>query len=463
MTLSIKHTRSNDAIDESITATTSCTVDRETSRGAPSSTSAAPTGTSATATNASSSNNTNKNNTSTVSHHRHEAKKNKAMDQHRPENHGPKQQQRQQTQSPRGRKGGTTTTTSRHGDGGSRNTGSDSDRKTASSTNHTQNHKNNNHDNSTGDYTTGGRPRPRPLQSYIPTHLKNYVLPYHGDFCLSPIFQSGLIAQLMVEGFLPIATEGYLLPKLHEHRCVIRLPEQLHISKSARKKAKRFRMTINQSFHSVVEGCRQQHGTSCWLYPPLVEAFYQIHQRGLEGMITNVETDPQHPGSSRTTTASCPVRFYTVEVWEIPGPKLDDERPERQEQNGKESDRLVAGELGYTVGSIYTSLTGFSRVDSAGSVQLAALGRILCVAGFTTWDLGMDMQYKRTLGSILLPRNEFVNLVRRVRVRDAHRTLPLLNSIFQDGNDIPTINFGGTSFVADTCRDVIDAPLPKSG
>jgi Leu/Phe-tRNA-protein transferase len=262
------------------------------------------------------------------------------------------------------------------------------------------------------------RNSPKPLQSYIPANLRSYVVPYHGDFCVSPHFNPNLIAQLMVEGFLPIATEGYLLPKLHQQRCVIHLPNDLHVSKSARKKAKRYQLTFNQSFHEVVDGCRQQHGQNCWLYPPLVEAFSNIQDRQPQGMLTQVTE------SSSRHTSTCPVRLYSVELWDTDG-------------------TLVAGELGYTVGSIYTSLTGFSRQDSAGSVQMAALGRCLCQAGFTLWDLGMDMEYKRALGSELMPRDDFVQFVQNVRTAEAHRTLPRLDRHPSEGSP-------------QNCRDIID-------
>lgn len=236
------------------------------------------------------------------------------------------------------------------------------------------------------------------IQAFIPPHLRQFVAPYYGDFCFTSIFDARLISALMAEGFLPIATEGYLLPKLHEQRCVINLDQNaLHISKSTRKKSKRYSLTVNTSFDKVIEACRRQHGETCWLYDPLVRSFRAIHMNPDNyGAILNPQTGKVEP---------CPVRLYSVEVW-------------------NEEKVLVAGELGYTVGCIYTSLTGFTVENSAGSIQLAALGCLLLSCGFALWDLGMDMDYKRRLGADLMSRSDFLGLVHRVRLSCNDLKLP---------------------------------------
>jgi Leu/Phe-tRNA-protein transferase len=240
--------------------------------------------------------------------------------------------------------------------------------------------------------------RPKDLEQYIPQYLRQFVAPYRGDFCYSPMFDARLISALMAEGFLPIATQGYLLPKLHEQRCIIRLNQGgLHVSKSARKKSKRYNLTVNQAFKDVVQGCQTQHGNSCWLYDPLVSAFESIYSNeNNTANIFNHQTQRIEP---------CRVRIYSVEIWNVQGD-------------------LVGGELAYSVGSILTSLTGFCREDGAGTVQLTALGRMLTRFGFDTWDLGMEMDYKSSLGAVLIERADFVRLVHSVRHKFGHVKLP---------------------------------------
>lgn len=163
----------------------------------------------------------------------------------------------------------------------------------------------------------------------------------------------------------------YLLPKLHQRRAALH-PAQLHISRQARKKAKTFWISMDTNFQGVLEGCLRQHGVN-WLHPPVQKAFKHLSGAELSG-----------------------VKLHSIEVWTADG-------------------RLVAGELGSTVGAVYTSLTGFHEVDSAGTVQLSTLGRLLQQRGYTLWDLGMEMDYKRSIGAVIFSRPQFVRMFRTSR------------------------------------------------
>lgn len=261
------------------------------------------------------------------------------------------------------------------------------------------------------------------LQMFVPLYLRPYVFPCHGDFCYTLCFHPTFVAQLMSEGFLPIATDDrVLLPKLHQKRSVISLVNEnntcstnnnssnvcgdLHIRKSVRKKCKRFDLSINQCFDEVIDGCHKQHGHHCWLYPQLVEAFrymYEMTNSKHDGIyLPRIDDDNYTMANTpklamKNRNSHIIVRFYTIQVW------------------NSNTGKLAGGEIGYTVGDIYTSLTGFSCEDSAGSVQLLALGKLLKDNGFKLWDLGMEMDYKSDLGSRMMPREQFVAHVHNSR------------------------------------------------
>ncbi len=80
----------------------------------------------------------------------------------------------------------------------------------------------------------------------------------------------------------------------------------------------------------------------------------------------------------------------------------------------QQTGRLVAGELGYRVGRVYTSLTGFfDRRDRAnantGTLQLARLAEHLQASGFAFWNLGHPgLQYKIDLGARVVERGVFL-------------------------------------------------------
>ncbi|GBG32920.1 Hypothetical Protein FCC1311_091462 [Hondaea fermentalgiana] len=202
-------------------------------------------------------------------------------------------------------------------------------------------------------------------------------------------FDPDFIAELMRSGFLPmcqaVGRNHVLLPKLHSSRCLLELKD-LHISRSTRKRAKSFEMSMDRAFAEVCKGIVAQHGEA-WFYPPIVAAFAEMNARGARGC-----------------GRAADVHVHSFEVWQ--------------------GDDLVAGEVGYLVGTCYTALSGFSRVDGSGSVQMAATGAFLAAQGVTLWDFGMFIDYKVKLGARAVPRKEFLE---RLNVcRKAQRSLSFL-------------------------------------
>ena len=214
------------------------------------------------------------------------------------------------------------------------------------------------------------------------------------DFCWSLNFTPLFLAHLVFEGFLPICSdlsgdEGLyvLLPKWHRTRCCMKFGE-LHVSKTARKRAKKYRLTADKCFDEVIDRCVAQHGEN-WLYPPMRAAFRALHHWGRardaerpaaaaaaaagaaaaavaaasahmdtepaveEGAVAAAEMDSAAGGGGGggSTIPSAPlpagfppladeVRFHSFEVWSADG-------------------TLAAGEFGAVVGGVYTSFTGF--------------------------------------------------------------------------------------------------------
>lgn len=199
-----------------------------------------------------------------------------------------------------------------------------------------------------------------------------------------------LIAKAAWHGFLPMFSkdEELLLIKMHTARTILE-PGTIHVGRQSRKKAAQFRISVNEAFDEVVRLLTDHTFTheagDCWLTPAFSELYKAVNQL------------PDH--------ARRGVRFYSVELWH------------------KASGKLAAGEIGYTVGSIYSSCTGFAlkkEFPGSGTLQLCALGRLLRRCGFQLWDLGMEMDYKKELGGKVHPRAHWIACVRKLRETEAH-------------------------------------------
>lgn len=85
------------------------------------------------------------------------------------------------------------------------------------------------------------------------------------------------------------------------------------------------------------------------------------------------------------------------------------------ELNDKKTNELIAGEIGYKIGSSYTSLTGFfkkqKQYNNWGKLQLVLLSKYLQNNGYDFWNLGhASLQYKIDLGAKVYSREDFLYL-----------------------------------------------------
>ncbi|MFW5789531.1 MAG: leucyl/phenylalanyl-tRNA--protein transferase [Spirochaetota bacterium] len=197
-----------------------------------------------------------------------------------------------------------------------------------------------------------------------------------GEFCASLRTDPEMVAACCHAGFLPMSEDqtGHevLLVKSHRRRCVL-APGELHRSKSTRRRARGLTVRVDHDFARCLDEVVRWHPDR-WLTDPLCASLAILHREPRYG-----------------------VRARSVEVYD--------------------DDALVAGEVGYSCGLVYTSMAAFHGRSGSGSVQLAALGVLLRDAGFALWDLGMEMEYKRALGARVTARRPFLELFRSYRDR----------------------------------------------
>lgn len=191
------------------------------------------------------------------------------------------------------------------------------------------------------------------------------------EFCACPRLDPEMVSLVCRAGFLPMSEDftghDVLLVKVHEERCLLD-PRAVHVSRSTRRRARGLVMRIDAAFERCLDAIVAHHPDR-WLTERLNAALSELHVK------------PRHG-----------VQTHSVEVYEGP--------------------TLVAGEVGYACGGVYTSLSGFHAASGSGTVQLAALGRVLAAAGFDWWDLGMVIEYKLDLGARAYERDEFLRRYR---------------------------------------------------
>jgi Leu/Phe-tRNA-protein transferase len=248
-----------------------------------------------------------------------------------------------------------------------------------------------------------------------PEILLKYIYP-NGDLDLywSDCWTDTFYVDLARAGFITIADRDHsvLIVEMHKNYSVLDWSD-LHVSRHVRKMVSTGRLvdddiylTVEKNVDKVVKGIVKAYGSQCWLIKPYEELLKRLE-----------------------TFSGKEFSFVSVQLW-----------------CGKQK-ALLGGELGYTIGATYTSLSGFLDrgnpiSNNMGTVQLVALGRLLEQCGYAFWNLGQPhMQYKTDLGAKTTPRLAFLQ-----------RFLPA-------GDGSPSVPLAQKAGVRFSCQELLDRPV----
>lgn len=209
--------------------------------------------------------------------------------------------------------------------------------------------------------------------------LFNYIYPnMKSNYYWSDDFSEEFYINAANAGFITVSNmfDGklLLLPELQYEYAILDF-KNLHISKKVQKLLNKrdFRLNINKNVKETLLQLSNYH-EDCWLrgkYFDLIKRLNHFNHKTIDFKLVGIE--------------------------------LKD----------LQNDKIVAGELGYIIGSTYTSLTGFcsksKKYNNCGTLQLVLLAQYLQEKKFSFWNLGhANMDYKLKLGANTYSREDFL-------------------------------------------------------
>jgi leucyl/phenylalanyl-tRNA--protein transferase len=129
-------------------------------------------------------------------------------------------------------------------------------------------------------------------------------------------------------------------------------------------RAGKFRMTINQAFREVMQGCAEREQT--WITHDMLAAYTRLHELGYA---------------------------HSIEAWH--------------------GDELAGGVYGVALGGLFSGESMFHRVRDASKVALAYLVEYLRVRGFVLFDTQVLTAHTASLGGMEIPRAEYLRRLRK--------------------------------------------------
>jgi leucyl/phenylalanyl-tRNA--protein transferase len=178
--------------------------------------------------------------------------------------------------------------------------------------------------------------------------------------------EPGTVLTAYRQGLFPMPVEAGLAWWSPVARGVLPL-DRLRVTRSMRKSAGRFEVTIDKAFDAVVAGCADPDRPGAWIGPEVVAAYKRLHDLGW---------------------------VHSVEVWR--------------------AGRVVGGLYGVAIGGLFAGESMFHVERDASKVALMGLVDVLCdgVPG-RLLDVQWSTPHLASLGAVEIPRVQYLDWLRK--------------------------------------------------
>ena len=166
--------------------------------------------------------------------------------------------------------------------------------------------------------------------------------------------------------------------------------DQVHLPRSLKKRVRQrpYRITVNQAFDQVIDGCRTitDSREESWINPQIRQLYCALHRLGFA---------------------------YSVEAWQ---------------DNGTDA-QLVGGLYGVALAGAFFGESMFSRATDASKIALVHLMARLQAGGFTLLDTQFSNPHLEQFGVLEIPRDDFKIMLGEALAAEA--TFPLIDDDFE--------------------------------
>jgi leucyl/phenylalanyl-tRNA--protein transferase len=192
-----------------------------------------------------------------------------------------------------------------------------------------------------------------------------------GLLCIGGDLSSKRLVLAYEKGIFPWFSENEPLLWWSPDPRLVLFPENIHISKSLKKKIKRspFDIKIDNAFEETIRSCafvRKKQDEGTWIIPEMVAAYTRLHRLGYA---------------------------HSIEAWN--------------------DNKLVGGLYGVCIGGSFFGESMFFFESDASKIALVALANLLKKNNFDLIDCQVTTHHLLDMGAVEISRNSFLDIIQQ--------------------------------------------------